>query len=521
MPDTRKYKLVALLKQANIVEAVKDLSSVIEIERARIGALMACADGGQSERGAALPPVARAPLTSAPEIPHCKTEAAVAMESVASVGAASLTSALPLSGGTSRGLQRGGAASSAGAAAADDCITAGDGSGGRREDSAASASDGRGEGRPPALAAADASVDAGAPLAACETPQLARLGHPRSTGSAGGTRPPTTMVGQSGGGSSSSAFHAVVPSGPPPPPDAASGPGSGGTGRSDKDKNLARRSSRLSASAGAAGSPAGQQPGRPAASSTAGVFIMGTGLLEPDKAAIIKVVELLTIAGVEAAYLDAFDGARLPTHVVTQTAKTPGRDAVGAERMLRSCKRTLKMTQGMLCGAWVLDAAWLQESVKAGALLPEAPFEVEVDLKSVPQARARAERRPTHSDTCSSYCLSTLLAPALQPTDWFGPAKARRLVAERKVGRGLSRCVSRAPLRVCLARPHNRSWEGAIFRQQASSSTFRQWLSGRLIRCRPRRSLVCSASEAQPWPKCRLCRSVFLPLRVISSEWFS
>jgi len=214
---------------------------------------------------------------------------------------------------------------------------------------------------------------------------------------------------------------------------------------------------------------------------------MGTGLLEPDKAAIIKVVELLTVAGVEAAYLDALDGARLPTHVVTQTAKTPGRDAGGAERMLRSCKRTLKMTQGMLCGAWVLDAAWLQESVKAGALQPEAPFEVEVDLKSVPQARTRAEGRPAHSDTCS-YCLSTLLSPVLQPTDWFGPAKARRLVAERKVSRGLSRrCVSRAPLRIVLARSHDRSWEGAIFRLQASSSTFRQWLSGRLIRCRPRR----------------------------------
>ena len=448
---------LAPLKQANIIEAVKDLSSVIEIERARIVAILACADGGQSERAASLPQAAPAPLTTAPEIPLCKAEVAVVMESAAPVGVASLTPALPLSGGSSRGvpeLQRGGAASSSGAAASEDGITAGDGSGGRGGDSEAPASDRRGEARPVALAA----VDAGAPLAAFETPQLARLGHPRSTGSAGGTRPATAMAGQSGGGSSSSAVPALPPPAPagplppPPMPDAACGPGSGGSGRSEKDKNLARRSSRLSASAGAAGSPAGQQRGRPS-----GVFIMGTGLLEPDKAAIIKVVELLTIAGVEAAYLDAFDGTRMPTHVVTQTATTPGRDAGGADRALRSCKRTLKMTQGMLCGAWVLDANWLHASVRAGALQPEPPFEVEVDLKSVPQVSSRAERPLAHSGTC--FCL--LDFTDRPRTAAYGLVWACEGTATRGGAQGgpwaLTRCVSRALLCVSSCPSINRS----------------------------------------------------------------
>ena len=163
------------------------------------------------------------------------------------------------------------------------------------------------------------------------------------------------------------------------------------------EDGLTRRSSRLS------GIGSGASPVLPA-----GLVIMGTSLLQPDKDALVEVIRLLNASGVHAAYMELLDPTRPPTHVITQmipAAASRVRDAAGMERTLRVCKRTLKIMQGVLCGAWVLGADWLDACVKAGAVLPEGPFEIDADVRTLPE-----------------------------PSDWFGPAKARRLAAERKVG---------------------------------------------------------------------------------------
>ncbi|KAI9480497.1 MAG: hypothetical protein EXX96DRAFT_607349 [Benjaminiella poitrasii] len=55
------------------------------------------------------------------------------------------------------------------------------------------------------------------------------------------------------------------------------------------------------------------------------------------------------------------------------------------------CRRTIKYCHGLLAGIWILDLAWLLESLKAGTWLVEAGFEVQGDQQSgVTEAPQRA-----------------------------------------------------------------------------------------------------------------------------------
>lgn len=224
-----------------------------------------------------------------------------------------------------------------------------------------------------------------------ETPQLARLGRrrPSAGGASGGTD--ATAAGQSGArGEPAVAAAARLPtSAPTPLPSlpgaaAAESAATSSSGGGGGEVGLVRRtSSRGSASAVVAAASGASPPG----SAPAAFVVMGTSLLDPDKAALAELVRVAAAAGVRILSIDAFDPARPPTHVVTQTTVGQGRDAAGNARALRTCKRTLKTIQGVLSGAWLLDAQWLHASARAGTPVPEAPFEVETDLKSLPQVR--------------------------------------------------------------------------------------------------------------------------------------
>lgn len=100
-----------------------------------------------------------------------------------------------------------------------------------------------------------------------------------------------------------------------------------------------------------------------------------SGLLPAD------VTMLESIAATLGGALVHDDEAHTATHLVLGERGTKG--APGAP------KRTLKVLQAILRGAWLLSDTWLLHSLEAGELLPEAPFET----PAFRGARAAREKR--------------------------------------------------------------------------------------------------------------------------------
>lgn len=180
-----------------------------------------------------------------------------------------------------------------------------------------------------------------------------------------------------------------------------------GTNASLSGGSVIRRSSRISSSSCtpaesvlSAPSAAASAPARRTEAVRRAVF-MGTSLTQPDKEALSMVLKMLSAAGSSPLYSEIFEASGPPTHVVTAVIPPGDSTLSGPAAGLRVCKRTLKVIQGMLCGAWIVSSEWLHESVRAGRVLPEEGFEVQADMKSLP-------------------CIA----------DWGGPRKARQQVLE-------------------------------------------------------------------------------------------
>ena len=102
-----------------------------------------------------------------------------------------------------------------------------------------------------------------------------------------------------------------------------------------------------------------------------------SGLLPAD------VAMLQTIAASLGAALVSDAEAHTSTHVVLGNRGTKG--AAGAP------KRTIKVLQAILRGAWLLSDSWLLHSLESGTLLAEAPFETPA-FKGARLAREKREQ---------------------------------------------------------------------------------------------------------------------------------
>ena len=88
-------------------------------------------------------------------------------------------------------------------------------------------------------------------------------------------------------------------------------------------------------------------------------------------------------------------------------------------------RRTLKVLHALLSGAWLLDAAWLRQSLDPGALLPEAPFEAPAIVRAFPAVRDARSLR----EAGSPIAPLADLALAISTADGGEERRLKRLAA--------------------------------------------------------------------------------------------
>lgn len=145
------------------------------------------------------------------------------------------------------------------------------------------------------------------------------------------------------------------------------------------------------------------------------IVLVGTGLTVQERAALASAAAAI---GNGATVADVFDPLTV-THVITPVvaggnAPHPGAGSASTSaaipflvsgRPLRTCKRTVKYLQGVLCGAWVLTMDWVREVVRAGY----------VETHSSPCSMPRTTMRghctcssdPVVQATCHGFLTST------------------------------------------------------------------------------------------------------------------
>lgn len=82
------------------------------------------------------------------------------------------------------------------------------------------------------------------------------------------------------------------------------------------------------------------------------------------------------------------------THLITKAVPPPFTSADGEPLDLPGlrCKRTAKYMQALAEGAFVVDMAWVSDSLSAGKWLPEEPYEMEGDMYSDAMGKPRESR---------------------------------------------------------------------------------------------------------------------------------